>query len=264
VEYHSYSWRMFIIVSDVVDLPYDMPYVMKWMIEQNLVSLEEQWAHAWDSSQSSSAMSVLPDRLTVCRSNAVGSTDGIRGKGDYTEGLHAWQIDWPVEWRGSHATVGVCTPSALLTSAENTSLVGINTESWGWDIASNELHHGGISIGNYPHVELPILRREASRLQTRHRSRREVGANVSVGETFYVALDMDAGTLSFVDSDNQYLGTAFDGLDNRILNLSLMVGVGHPDAEIKMTYLGQYSDTGMFWIEWIVYGTSGMLLPVCV
>jgi hypothetical protein len=44
------------------------------------------------------------------------STDSIRGKVGYTEGLHIWEIHWPVRQRGTHAVVGVATREAPLHS----------------------------------------------------------------------------------------------------------------------------------------------------
>ncbi len=56
----------------------------------------------------------------LCRHPVAQSTDSIRGKMAYTEGLHIWEIHWPLRQRGTHAVVGVATKEAPLHSPGKT------------------------------------------------------------------------------------------------------------------------------------------------
>ncbi len=58
--------------------------------------------------------------FSLCRHPVAQSTDSIRGKMAYTEGLHIWEIHWPLRQRGTHAVVGVATKEAPLHSPGKT------------------------------------------------------------------------------------------------------------------------------------------------
>lgn len=53
----------------------------------------------------------------------------------FTKGFHVWQITWPQRQRGTHASVGVATKAASLHAVGYTSLIGSNSESYGWDLS---------------------------------------------------------------------------------------------------------------------------------
>ena len=53
----------------------------------------------------------------------------------YSNGFHVWQLEWPQRQRGTHAVVGVATKAAALHAMGYTSLIGTNTESYGWDLS---------------------------------------------------------------------------------------------------------------------------------
>ncbi len=72
----------------------------------------------------------------LCRHPVAQSTDSIRGKMAYTEGLHIWEIHWPLRQRGTHAVVGVATKEAPLhspgkTQFRETFLKVVNNENGG-------------------------------------------------------------------------------------------------------------------------------------
>jgi SPRY domain-containing SOCS box protein 1/4 len=58
--------------------------------------------------------------MCLYRHPVAQSTDSIRGKLGYTEGLHVWEINWPLRQRGTHAVVGVATKEAPLHSPGKT------------------------------------------------------------------------------------------------------------------------------------------------
>ncbi|KAJ1365269.1 hypothetical protein KIN20_025521 [Parelaphostrongylus tenuis] len=53
----------------------------------------------------------------------------------YTKGFHVWQMEWPQRQRGSYPVVGVATKAAALHTTVYTSLIGTNTEAYGWDLS---------------------------------------------------------------------------------------------------------------------------------
>lgn len=144
------------------------------------------------------------------------TTDCVRGKTGLSSGLHVWQITWAFKQRGSHAMIGVATKEAPLTCTGFRSLVGSNKESWGWDLGRNELRHD-----SNPPKPFPINNN-----------------GYLPSDSIKVVLDMDAGTLSFIDADEEketYLGQAFDGLKG--LTLYPIVSAVWGGCQIKMEYI---------------------------
>jgi hypothetical protein len=175
-----------------------------------------QLEHAWNPADTSPNVNVKDeDPYTLHRQPVAQSTDGIRSKIGYEQGMHLFEVHWPLRQRGTHAVIGVCTADAPLTSVGYSCLIGSNEHSWGWDLSRNETHHGS-SILSYPQ-------------------------DIQDEETFYVPdrfkvmLDMDHGNVGFVVGDH-YLGEAFTGLRGRKLYLTVSAVWGH--CEISMRYLG--------------------------
>jgi len=182
-------------------------------------SYETQVKHAWNSEDRSLNIFVKDeDPITFHRHPVAQSTDCIRGKVGYTRGMHLWQLTWSTRQRGTHAVVGVATSEATLHTNGYQSLVGANTESWGWDLGRNKLYH---DLKNCPGVTYPsVLSNDETFV---------------VPESFYVVLDMDEGTLAFV-VDGQYLGVAFRGLKGKKLYPIVSSVWGH--CEITIKYIG--------------------------
>lgn len=133
----------------------------------------------------------------ICKRRPIAkSTDCVRGKCGYTRGLHVWAIHWPAECRGTHAVVGVATESAPVHAIGYCSLVGSNTESWGWDLIRNKTYYNQIEE-TYPHW---LTAKDM----------------FHTPDEFMVVLDMDEGTLGFI-VDNVYLGVAFNDLKGKKL-----------------------------------------------
>lgn len=194
------------------------PARLDMLLDMPPAHLEVQYKHAWNNEDRSLNIFVKEDdKLTFHRHPVAQSTDCIRGKVGYTRGLHVWQIHWPTRQRGTHAVVGVSTAEAPLHSVGYTSLVGSNSESWGWDLGRNKLYH---NCKNQPGVTYPVFL--------------EPDESFVLPDSLLVVLDMDEGTLSFI-VDGQYLGVAFRGLKGKKLYPIVSAVWGH--CEITMRYI---------------------------
>lgn len=188
------------------------------VLDKRITNEEIQLIHAWNPKDCSSNIFVKKDKLTCHRKPSLQSTDCIRGYVGYTRGLHAWEICWPNQQRGTHAVVGVATIEMTLHSAFYQSLVGSNVESWGWDLSCNRLYH---DILNNPGIVYPVLR--------------NTDENFVIPDSFLVVLDMDEGTLGFM-VEGKYLGVAFRNLKGKKLYPIVSAVWGH--CEITMKYIG--------------------------
>lgn len=193
-----------------LDVLLDMPPVDNEVMSQ----------HAWNPDDRSLNIFIKEDDIyTLHRHPMAQSTDCIRGKMGYTRGMHLWEITWNTRQRGTHAVVGVATSEAPLHTQGYQSLVGSNTESWGWDLGRSLLYHD--SKNNTTGRTYPAYLRPDE--------------TFNVPDSFLTVLDMDEGTLSFI-VDNQYLGVAFSGLKGKKLYPIVSAVWGH--CEITMKYLG--------------------------
>ncbi|KAI1301772.1 Protein gustavus [Halotydeus destructor] len=197
----------------------DRPARLDMLLDMPPVPLEVMTDHSWSPDDRSLNIFVKEDdKLTFHRHPVAQSTDCIRGKVGYARGLHVWELVWNTRQRGTHAVVGVGTAEAPLHSQGYHSLIGANTESWGWDLGRNKLYH---DVKNTPGATYPA----------------NLGSDETfiVPDSFLVVLDMDEGNLSFV-VDGQYLGVAFSGLKGKKLYPIVSAVWGH--CEITMRYLG--------------------------
>ncbi len=122
----------------------------------------------------------------MCRRRPVlQSTDCIRGNIGFTEGLHAWEIEWKREQRGTHATIGVSTKDSPLQSPTYQSLVGHNKRSWGWELCRSIVLH---DCYHEPSRDYP----ECSNLYVE---------NMLSQADCNKLLDKDAGTVAFMVDD---------------------------------------------------------------
>ncbi|KAF4089609.1 hypothetical protein AMELA_G00068280 [Ameiurus melas] len=197
------------------------PARLDLLLDMPSVSAEHQLQHAWNPDDRSLNIFIKEDdKLTFHRHPVAQSTDCIRGRVGYTRGLHVWRIHWPARQRGTHAVVGVATSEAPLHSVGYTSLVGSDSESWGWDLGRNKLYHNN---KNRPASSAPT-----------YPSFLEPEEAFVLPDTLVVVLDMDEGTLSFM-VDGQYLGVAFRGLKGKKLYPIVSAVWGH--CEITMRYI---------------------------
>jgi len=196
----------------------EMPARMEMLLGLPPVSREVQLEHAWNTHDRSLNIFVKEDdECTFHRHPVAQSTDAIRTKTSYSSGIHAWELTWPVRHRGTHAVVGVATSEATLHTVGYQSLIGINHQSWGWDLGRLKSYHDSQNTAG---VTYPVA--GAQDMST-------------VPEKFHMVLDMDAGTLGFM-ADGKYLGVAHQGLRGKTLFPVVSSVWGH--CEITMKYLG--------------------------
>ena len=128
----------------------DKPLLLEVLMDLPSPTAEVQMEHAWNPNDTSPNVNVKDeDPFTLHRQPVAQSTDGIRSKIGYEQGMHLFEVNWPLRQRGTHAVIGVCTSDAPLNCIGYSCLIGSNEHSWGWDLSRNETHHGN-SILSYP------------------------------------------------------------------------------------------------------------------
>uniref|UniRef100_A0A3Q1MJT8 SplA/ryanodine receptor domain and SOCS box containing 2 n=1 Tax=Bos taurus TaxID=9913 RepID=A0A3Q1MJT8_BOVIN len=180
--------------------------------------LGAQRRHGWNPKDCSENIEVKEGGLCFERRPVAQSTDGARGKRGYSRGLHAWEISWPREQRGTHAVVGVATARAPLQADHYAALLGSNSESWGWDIGRGKLYHQSKGPGAPQYPPGPQ------------------GEPLEVPERLLVVLDMEEGTLGYAVGGT-YLGPAFRGLKGRTLYPAVSAVWGQ--CQVRINYLGE-------------------------
>ena len=162
---------------------FEQPTQLDILLNRPATDESTQIAHSWNPKDSSQNIFLKQNNLlTFHRRPTPRTTDCVRGRKGYTQGLHAWQLVWPCANRGTHAVVGVATKDAPLFSHGYMPLVGTNQESWGWELVENKLYHNEVNYKSggvtYPSTLAP-------------------GENFVVADSFLVILDMNEGTLSY-------------------------------------------------------------------
>lgn len=154
--------------------------------------------------------------------------------------------------RGTHAVVGVGTIKAPLHCPGYQALVGMNQESWGWDLGRNKLYHKGVN-SVYASTQYPSINSSSSNSSSpmttssvvtdpadamnnngiSYPSKSDEG--FVVPDKFFVVLDLEEGTLAYI-VDGQYLGVAFSDLKGKGTLYPMVSSVwGH--CEITMRYI---------------------------
>lgn len=206
-----------VIPLELADL-FICPSRLELLLDRPPVDEEEQLKHAWNTDDRSSNILVKEqDRLTFHRLPIAQSTDSVRGKTGFIDGIHLWEVQWSSRQRGTHAVVGVATHEAPLNQFGYQCLVGSTNQSWGWDLGRCRLLHNNNNREEiYPAFLSP-------------------GEEFTVPDLFKMALDMYEGTLSFIIGD-QYLGVAFRGLGDKKLFPIVSAVWGH--CEVTLRYCG--------------------------
>ncbi|XP_012673035.3 SPRY domain-containing SOCS box protein 2 [Clupea harengus] len=172
----------------------------------------------WSISEKSPHLQVSDGGVCVWRQPVEQSSDAIRSSGGIRAGLHLWEVAWEAYERGSHALIGISTRKSPWQASGYTALVGRDSQSWGWELSSNELWHKGKEAGRYPAgAEHPVV----------------------IPERVVVAVDADAGTLGYL-VEGRYLGVAFADLPKGE-DLFLAVSCVWGRASIRLRYLGGMS-----------------------
>lgn len=117
-----------------------------------LIALE----NAWNREDCSPNIYILDNRLTLHRKPVAQSTDAIRGRCGYLQGLHYWLVTWHGPEFGSGAVVGVATAGEGMHREGYCGLLGSTCESWGWDISERVVKHEGHVISRYPQSDVQV------------------------------------------------------------------------------------------------------------
>jgi len=209
----------------------DLPIRLEMLLDMPPVPHEVQLNHTWNPDDSSTNMKVVDTNKLVCKRDPVAqSSDCIRCKVGYHQGIHLFEIKWPTKERGTHASVGVSTIEAPIHKEGYHSLVGDNEHSWGWELMKRIAYHKAENArendAEYPSKE---FQKSFAKLDFNQET------VVTIPETFRMVLNMEEGTLGFM-LENTYLGHAFHGLRGKRLFPMVSAVWGH--CEITLRYLG--------------------------
>ncbi|XP_077432431.1 SPRY domain-containing SOCS box protein 2 [Vanacampus margaritifer] len=177
----------------------------------------------WSSVHCSPHFVLSASREEATRLPVELSSDGLRAEKGVKDGLHVWEVTWKPDHRGSHAVLGVSKQNCPLQASGYNVLVGADSQSWGWELQSNQLWHDRGRQGAYPNSQF-------------NPSSQEVPvAPFPIPERILMVLDADAGTLGFV-VDSHFLGVAFKSLP-RGVELFPAVSSVRGGACIRLRYL---------------------------
>lgn len=192
----------------------------------------------WSSVHHSPHFLLSACKQEVTRSPVERSSDGVRSEIGVKSGLHVWEVLWNPNHRGSHAVLGISRQNCPLQTSGYNVLVGGDSQSWGWELKTNQLWHAGQNLGLYPgkrkrcnseHVE-------DFRPQSSSSSHMKMAQTpLLIPECILLVLDADAGTLGFIVDDN-FLGVAFKDLP-RGVELFPAVSSVRGGASIRLRYL---------------------------
>uniref|UniRef100_A0A8C2X3D5 Uncharacterized protein n=1 Tax=Cyclopterus lumpus TaxID=8103 RepID=A0A8C2X3D5_CYCLU len=158
----------------------------------------------WSTVHCSSHFLLSACKQEVTRSPVELSSDGVRAEMGVKTGLHVWELLWSPNHRGSHAVMGISRQSCPLQASGYNVLIGRDSQSWGWELKTNQLWHT-------TQTPLPIP------------------------ERILLVLDADAGTLGFV-VDGSFLDVAFKDLP-RGVELFPAVSSVRGGSSIRLRYL---------------------------
>ncbi|XP_023819894.1 SPRY domain-containing SOCS box protein 1 [Oryzias latipes] len=192
----------------------------------------------WSSHCCSPHLVLSPCKREVTRTPTEMSSDGVRAEVGVKSGLHLWELLWSPGHRGSHAVIGVSALDCPLQASGYSVLVGGDSQSWGWELVSNQLWHSGKMLEHYPGKEKRNPSKNADSLGPElfsSSNRKESEAPLLIPERILLVLDADAGTLGFVVDEN-FLGVAFKDLP-RGVELFPAVSSVRGGARIQLRYL---------------------------
>ena len=115
---------------------------------------------AWNDEDRSNNIEIKANRLTLHRRPVAQSTDAIRGRRGFSHGQHYWLVVWHGPSFGSNAAVGVATRQCPLQGEGYYTLLGSDSEGWGWDLSKKVLQHNGQRLGSYPRSGVVEVRRD--------------------------------------------------------------------------------------------------------
>lgn len=153
-------------------------------------------------------------------------------------GLHVWEVLWNPNHRGSHAVLGISRQNCPLQASGYNVLIGGDSQSWGWELKTNQLWHGGQSLGLYPGKKKRCHSEAADDVKPQSSTSphsKVAETPLPVPERILLVLDADAGTLGFI-VDDSFLSVAFKDLP-RGVELFPAVSSVRGGASIRLRYL---------------------------
>lgn len=188
----------------------------------------------WSSVHRSPNFLLSPCKQEVMRLPVEQSSDGVRAETGVNSGLHVWEVMWNPNHRGSHAVLGISRQNCPLQASGYDVLIGGDSDSWGWELRTNQLWHAGERLRLYPE-----RRRRCDCKCTEHyrlkANTKIAQPPLAIPERILLVLDADAGTLGFI-VDGSFLGVAFKDLP-RGVELFPAVSSVRGGASIRLQYL---------------------------
>ncbi|XP_041844172.1 SPRY domain-containing SOCS box protein 1 [Melanotaenia boesemani] len=192
----------------------------------------------WSAIHHSPHFLLSPCKQEVTRTPAELSSDAVRAEMGVKSGLHVWELMWSPKYRGSHAVLGISMQDCPLQGSGYNVLIGGDSQSWGWELRTNQLWHDGQTLGCYPNKR----NRYQSEAGGSFRPKFSMSPNTKRAETplliperVLLVLDADAGTLGFV-VDGSFLGIAFKDLPRGVEMFPAISSV-RGGARIRLRYL---------------------------
>lgn len=220
-------------------LPLAVPTSSRLEVTLNSPPVSPGDSHShWSTVHCSPHFQLSPCKQEVTRSPAELSSDGVRAEIGVKSGLHVWEVVWRPEHRGTHAVVGISRHDCPLQSSGYNVLVGADSQSWGWELTTNQLWHAGKTLKLYPgkgKKRSPSEAAAAFTSQSSSSNTKMAQTPLLIPERALLVLDADAGTLGFV-VDGIFLGVAFKDLP-RGVELFPAVSSVRGGACIRLRYL---------------------------
>ncbi|XP_034410017.1 SPRY domain-containing SOCS box protein 4 [Cyclopterus lumpus] len=192
----------------------------------------------WSTVHCSSHFLLSACKQEVTRSPVELSSDGVRAEMGVKTGLHVWELLWSPNHRGSHAVMGISRQSCPLQASGYNVLIGRDSQSWGWELKTNQLWHAGQSLGPYPGTKKRCHSEAVEDFRTQSSTSSHTKTTqtpLPIPERILLVLDADAGTLGFV-VDGSFLDVAFKDLP-RGVELFPAVSSVRGGSSIRLRYL---------------------------
>uniref|UniRef100_A0A1A8NEB3 SplA/ryanodine receptor domain and SOCS box containing 2 n=1 Tax=Nothobranchius pienaari TaxID=704102 RepID=A0A1A8NEB3_9TELE len=220
-------------------LPLAAPTSSRLMLTLNSSPVSPGDRHSrWSSVHHSPHFILSACKQEATRSPAELSSDGARAEMGVRSGLHVWELTWSLKHRGSHAAIGISRQDCPLHDSGYKVLVGGDSRSWGWELKTNQLWHGGQTLECYPDKSRRCHSGAANNFRpqsSNSHSTKEAESPLLIPERVLLVLDADAGTLGYF-VDGSFLGVAFRDLPSGV-ELFPAISSVRGGASIRLRYL---------------------------
>lgn len=188
----------------------------------------------WSSVHCSPNFLLSPCKQEVTRLPVEQCSDGVRAEMGVSSGLHVWVVMWIPDHRGSHAVLGISGQRCPLQVSGYNVLIGGDSESWGWELRTNQLWHAGQRLRPYPDRPGRPKCEDAERCGPKVTTK-TAQLPLPIPERILLVLDADAGTLGF-SIDGSFMGVAFKDLPRGVALFPAVSSV-RGGASIRLRYL---------------------------